>query len=1386
MKARQAVHIAAGMMLAAVLVTDAAEPVSGRYVVYGNGLSQILGVAEFEVWSGGKNIVAGQPESFALLCLSDRDQAAVEARFRNLVDGDSDVLKRWPYTFEINAKGMGYSDGSLSHAAFEVDLGRTVAIERLDIYRSRMLFSGRFHRMFGDLGWRYLLVLDEDRKIVSYEAWNVYFGDYKQHQNHFSFEPKPATGAPAGRHVPEGSLSWLSEAEYIRDFLGKPVIDKADDLTPEAQARLAAFSRRNSPEAIDALGRTFFAVVDLDRPGMAAVKTFVDQERYAEAFDAVKTPLFETFAALDIVYSKFEYTWYTDPNSRVGMRARDLLNHVYADKKARTVTRFTPGLLPPAKLQFPFQMRPLLLSYVATGDISYLRAWEAMTDDWALGFQDAGDRDPKAVRDHFVLNAKFTASNLLDLLNASRDNPDFVDDVSGATIARFLLPIVEEMPVANWRVVRKVVFNHVFNAVTGGWSLSQGLADFYAGQRLEQEMRHVMLRMYTLGLYRDGPMIEIGDEGHMQGVAASPANLFGMFAEHPEFRPDWFTPAFEAYYLDHLRRSELASFCHISPDGTGIRTAPRRYVFPAGINNWSDYPDFGTSRDKNPVVAGVLQRHSVAMEPDPRLIADRVYGWGVAAQRLDTKETRALADYDRLAGRYHRPPEIVSDWLPYAGCWYFRRGWEATDSFLHMLKQPIRNILHNGWWNPHYGHLGQERFVNSQTAYRLRDYATSLITVLATEVDRQPPCNYDGYIFSGSKQDIFSQGVEKPQPMRWYTDDTLDFGEAEFSGRYMTIYRYPPEHPKTPVKSDQEYVPSETIVEGVATTRQILQIRPMRLFLQLDRLKYADAEEAHANRIPLHFVLTEPGAETEKAFSDDQLQLDAPHHTVTMRNPGNPGVTYALFGQDITFQPYSINGAEYNYFPWPDPEEVDPKRDAMMNNDNRGQGFSTLNGPRRTTGRGVFANWQSTGSTAILAAVYATKPGEEPIRRPVDKSNDSCIGAYLADSKGNAVTLLAARRSSAKLQTKGIVVDGEALMLLEQRGRRTVLVLGAASLTIDDQTIDLPTPNAVFDLNLQSSICNLQSILRPLDPPTIHPGVNVFTDTTTVSITTGTPGAVIKYTTRPPKSRLDDFKRMAELVRKGKLTYTEAAERLVLREEEGDTWQVYTGPFEITKDTLVRARTFRTGDEVVPRLRAAGTDVSLISYGFFAREQPRPSVGSIFTRTKPGLRYDYLEDRWFALWSHTDQLVPAGTGTVEELLDVSMRATDGPFGVRYHGYIDIPRDGVYTFYGPDEFINNTCAPGYDLRVFIDGAEWDLAQVWHARGTWSVPLEKGLHTFRVTFADSRAKDIDNQRVDLWRNYPHPTTTWRGTAPVLEVSGPTLARQPIPKSWLRRKN
>lgn len=1311
-----------------------ASAVEGRYVCFGNGLSPILGVAEFEVWSGDVNVVANRAEDFELLCLTGREPESNAAHLRNMVDGNKNTLERWPRTLERSADGMGYKDGALSLCAFEVDLKTSIPIDRIEFYRSRYMQDDKPFKLFQDLGWRYLLVLDEERRIVAWNTFNTYPDDWREREGHWTFIPEPAEGAPAGRVVPQGSLNWLSEAEFIRDFLGKPTIDLNENLSGEDRERLEQFERRNDPEEINKLGETFFRIVDLDRPGMKTVKSLVAERRYAEAFEAFKAPFFETVGVLKDVHGDFEYTWMSDPNSRSGMRARDLMNRVYGDKEDLTVKQFTPGLLPPGRLKFPFQMRPLLLQYASTGNVEALRMWESMTDDWALGYQDAADKDPKKLRDLFVLDGGTVMDNLLDLVNAASDNPGFVADVSGATLARFLMPILEEFPVAIWRVCRTGTFNHTYNAVPAGLLLSEAIMDFRAGQRLNREMREAFLRLFTYNMYRDGSMVEVGDEGHYMSVVVTPANLYGLYKKHG--RPDWFTPAIETYFLDHYRANVLSHARNISPSGAHVRwSVSDNSVGPVelelGLRNLAY---------RKPSRADYYSElcRPVLTEPEPLAIIDTVYGRGREPFEIEPRASgqKSLTDFfNENTGDYAGPPKYRSDWMPYTGLWYFRGGWDHEDPMLHLVHPTMPNCMGGAGLYPVTNTYGQGAF--NTTSYRFHDYASPLMTGLGVLVDGLPPCPEEGRAPSGSKQEVFTQAAEKPQFSRWYSDSELDFGEAIYRGNYRKVgAEFDHKLRKRVAYSSEEHV------DGVTTTRQIFQVRPARLFLQVDRLRYASPEELHTQMLKNTMILIDPDEETEATI--DQLKVDPEERRIVTENPGNAGVMVSLFGQpelDIEVNEREIGHQSFRRSP-----------------------TITLGGYRKTKGREVKISWEAQGETILVSLLRGLRPDESPIAKTEDLSNDQVAAVRATMSDGVNVTLLVSRHESSELEAGPIRINGEALLLVEQPGHGiSGLVLGAETMWLDEETQKLNSPDFQFDLGNGLS---QKAIRRPIDPPTIGPAETTFADSTTVTISSETPDVQIEYIAET----------MAD---QGVSDQIAGPQRSSVNAE---TWQPYEGPFQIKADTFIRARARRNGVTQIPQ-GAAGMEVSAISYGFFKKQAPFPAMAEAPGELSQGLRFDYLEDRWFALWSYADVLPAIKTGTTDTLLDVSMRETEQEFGVRYQGYLEIPEDGVYTFFGPEEYVNNLCEPGYDLRVYIDGQEWDLGQTWHGIGQWSVPLEKGLHRFMVTFADARAKDLENQRIDLAFHYPWPETTWRGVAPILEISGPGLDRQALPNEWLK---
>jgi hypothetical protein len=310
------------------------------------------------------------------------------------------------------------------------------------------------------------------------------------------------------------------------------------------------------------------------------------------------------------------------------------------------------------------------------------------------------------------------------------------------------------------------------------------------------------------------------------------------------------------------------------------------------------------------------------------------------------------------------------------------------------------------------------------------------------------------------------------------------------------------------------------------------------------------------------------------------------------------------------------------------------------------------------------------------------------------------------------------------------------------------LALGTDTVNFGGKTLKLAAADCEFEIERSMAEPKLTPVWRPIHPPQFLPESGVFTDSLEVSLVSKTPGVEIRYT-------LDGSEPTAQSV-------------------------LYTGPLKIDKGCMVQARAFRQGQLEVP-FATDGTCVSDVSFARFRKEAVRPAIQAESMRT--GIAYDYLEGRWMRLFGSSDRLPAKSSGCVERLLDVGMRRTDGPFAVRYSGYLDVPESGLYTFHGPKESVHNGCEPGYDLRVFVDSEEWSPGQMWHGLGLWSIPLQKGLHRFQVVFADARAKDIEQQRIDYWWGYPSPWVVWRGVAPVLELSGPGLTQQPVPAAWLR---
>ena len=224
---------------------------------------------------------------------------------------------------------------------------------------------------------------------------------------------------------------------------------------------------------------------------------------------------------------------------------------------------------------------------------------------------------------------------------------------------------------------------------------------------------------------------------------------------------------------------------------------------------------------------------------------------------------------------------------------------------------------------------------------------------------------------------------------------------------------------------------------------------------------------------------------------------------------------------------------------------------------------------------------------------------------------------------------------------------------------------------------------------------------------------------------------------------------------------------------------IYKNPFKIERTTWLKARAFRRGVTQIPPTQD-GTLMSARQSALFTKAEPWAPPPAPSGRRQPGLNFAYSEDDWTISMLKMPLLKPVLTGVARDLADVSARRKNGSsYAFHYDGFIEIPRDGVYTIHAPKEMGNYTVDTGSDIRLFLNEREWYPATRRHNFGGWTVPLKKGSYPLRFIFVDQRPGDLQaskgaNNNLGDW--------LWKGAAPSIEISGPGVQRQPIPAAWL----
>ncbi len=1263
---------------------------------------------QIEIYSAGRNVVAKHPEMISGTVLAQPDNLEPTpantilrgGRAANdLTGGDTDVTHRaQAWTAYTNPKDNTHS----LNPWFEVDLGVAMPIEKIVLLGSR--YPSRFYL---DKGHRVVSALDENRKVVWADKW-AYYDTAKYPKGAFEFAPNPG-GPLAGTVVPKDAPDWVSMAWLLDADASRPPAD--------AEQRRRVFAQRESPAQVEAFAREFFPLLDARVPELAEAFRLYSAAQYGAALDAWKKYWFAKMARQN------RHVAIHGDSATYSANGDDLLKGIITTITAgeASAVRYTPGEIPWIDLPDDPKGRaaamanserlaqvgqcsgPLLDAYRANPKPEYLRRWAEIMDDWSLNFFQDAARSPYEVENLFTFSpANAWLSMIEELSDLAQARPEAVNLIPALTLARVQLLCLEKYSTAWWRQARETVFNHNNGGLYAFACFTPYVLEFHAGQRAEREVRQGYERWMTLGTEPDGSMTEIGDEGHME-MPVMQGYIFSMWDRYP---PAWWTPAWRNRALVWHDNTFKYMLRHLAPGGFEHRFAvdyrPQRWT-----STWKQYL---TDR---PAFHVIDRDAAIFSIPEVGRILGALGHISGSTTPLRPPQQGAHDSIAALLGAEKpEPPHLRSDWMPYTGAYYFRGGWKDDDAFAAMMACGS----HGGSQSPQWPF----------SMFYHYDHGFPLAAAQPVQVDGLPPQQLYGRMQTfqpGTKTMNLAQAEEKPAPNRWLSDDRFDFGEANFQGGYQ---RYPG-FTGDWSGSDLQQQEGGKSVADVRSTRQIVQIRALRLFIVADAIQ-TPGPETHQFTIPWQISLSARQKGASRPFGPEQLVLDEKKGRMQSENPDGPGVTLCQVA-DV-------------------PLHLTPGKAAPVD--------VKKYGPRLTADFGVAdqpVTTQAQGNHATLISLLASREKGAPERvatfEPMNAAG--ATGFHLTLSDGSEAWYQSAGNGTAALTCGPGAATAQALLVVRQGKELSGLLLGGQNLRLAGK------PIAAREADFEFTSAGVRApILRPIDPVSFRPNRNTFVNEESVEMVSQTPGVEIRYTTdgTPPTRQSS----------------------------------LYTRSLKVTESTTFAARAYRpavAGTPVpVDEFEINGTHFTEPTYGWFHKEPMRPALTADAGKLAPGLAYEFLQAPWWRLFANAHWLPAARTGAATREMDLSGVKSDGePYAMRYRGYLRVPADGIYTFRAPHELVNMDIAASYDLRVYVDDEEWSLGQWWHGRGAWSVPLKAGLHHFQVDFADARTTPW--RKSGIWRYYPRPWAIYQGAPTDLLISGPGLEFARIPESWLLRE-
>lgn len=868
---------------------------------------------------------------------------------------------------------------------------------------------------------------------------------------------------------------------------------------------------------------------------------------------------------------------------------------------------------------------------------------------------------------------------------ASRNIPGFREDFPAETLARVLMQFWKYNAGTELKIVRGIVTNRQITMyLNEAYAAAVSFPEFKPSQYVQREMVRVVESLFSCDVMPDGSNIE-----HAQ--------LYNPAVMHA-----W---RYREQFLDAgvMRR-------HITPAWTmelrdNLVNAARYMMQDKALNGWDWYPMYYMVRNKDQILA-----------PFPPAYEDPI---------IDM-----MLPIAKGLGPINGTPNFTSLAWPYMGIYILRTGWDKDadqecymaaprpysthtwknnlDIQLFAFGQPLLTAQTEG-----YGYVRGPGQTNWEKSFRIEQaqkysdpnrrgmHQWDFTPVF---VDGCPQIGHAGFeSMPDEYQDrseptygrLFTRAYDTPLPNRWHESEHFNIMEGTYTGPFAEFVP----NPEAGIGFRGKPGEIKRFIDDTTQRRQVVLIKGVRLWVIVDRLS---SPADHTYDLDWKFAQTWSGktihGKVVPGFERDEIAFEPEH---------NAFVTHDVEHANLSLYMNKSAG-------------LTPKYDPQTNH--------------------YGATFAGRGEHTIVTAAYPRLSDAVRLSHYQSVTTKNGAGFVCDLPDGSHVAVMAANTAPASITAGPLAGRGELLVYLrEASGIERCFGLGMHDLSVRGQARKLDAPDVEFTFT-DSNPHDIVPIYKPLGLVTILPAADVFADRTRITLSHPAIDVDIRYT-------LDGSDPMLHS-------------------------PLYTSPIDLDHPLVrIKARAFRKGITEVPQ-SASATLASSIHRAVYKKVDWMIATD---VPTKPGLRTRTARGD-----GYLTTFTPMNLADEQEKVTATFFEGIKPdpthdFMVEYSGYLVVPQDGVYTIHAPTELIDNNKDCGYDLRLWLGNdkqrAEWYPATRLQNWGGWSVALKQGAHALRMLYVDQRGG-----------NFEKSGREWPGDHPTIEITGPGTKRQPIPAAWL----